>query len=426
MSEVRRARSEARHHAGPQACSTPVIVVGMGDDGPAGLPAATLAEIERAEVLCGGERHLNSFPTHPAERIVLKGGLDGPLAGIERAWQNGRRVVVLASGDPGFYGIGKALRQRLGAAALRIVPAPSSVALAFARLGEPWQEAVVLSAHGRPLEAMLGPACAAARFAVLTDERNTPSVIARALLDHGMEDAPAAVCEHLGSARERVVRAPLSVIAEQEFAALNVLVVLRDPANVRWGRPLLGLPDNAYAHERGMITKAEIRAVTLSRLRPWDARVLWDIGAGSGSVAIECAAHMPHGTVYAVERDARQLEHLRGNVRRFQAGNVRVIAGVAPQVLDGLSAPDAVFVGGSGGQVRELLTAIAGRLARGGRVVLNLATLEHLAAAQGWLRSAGWTADITQVAVNRSTPVGSVTRLAALNPVFILTGEKPS
>lgn len=403
----------------------PVLVIGLGDDGPAGLAASSLAEIERAEVLCGGERHLAFFPDHPAERVILKGGLAAALDRVEQAHGQGQRVVVLASGDPGFYGIGAALAERLGSDALRIVPALSSVALAFARLGEPWQDAVVLSAHGRPLESILGPACAAARFAVLTDEQHTPAVVARALLDCGMEDAGAAVCEHLGSARERVVRASLSSIAGQEFAALNVLVVLRDPANVRWGRPLVGLPEAAYRHERGMITKAEVRAVTLSRLRPWDARVLWDIGAGSGSVAIECASHMPRGTVFAVERDPVQLEHLRGNVRAFQAGNVRVVAAEAPAALAHLPEPDAVFIGGSRGP-DVMLECVAARLRPGGRTVLNLATLEHLSAAHTWLRAAGWQVDVTEVAISRSSPVGGLTRMAALNPVFIVAGEKPA
>jgi precorrin-6B C5,15-methyltransferase / cobalt-precorrin-6B C5,C15-methyltransferase len=426
MGEVRSPKSKVRSLAGTGLCPSPVIVLGVGDDGADGLPASALGEIERADVLCGGERHLAFFPDHPAERVVLKGGIDGALARIEEAQARGLRVVVLASGDPGFFGIGKALAGRLGRDAIRTLPGVSSVALAFARLGEPWQDAVTLSAHGRPLESILGPACAAARFAVLTDERNTPGAIARALLDCGMEDADAAVGEHLGSARERVARAPLSQIAVQEFAALNVLVVLRDPADVRWGCPFVGLPDEAYRHERGMITKAEVRAVTLSRLRPWDALVLWDIGAGSGSVAIECAAHMQRGTVYAVERDPSQLEHLRANVRGFQAGNVRVVAGEAPVALAALPEPDAAFIGGSGGGLEGILESTAMRLRAGGRVVLNLATLEHLSIAHAWLRQAGWSVDVAQIAVSRSSPVGDLTRMAALNPVFIVAGEKPS
>lgn len=377
-----------------------------------------------AEVLVGGQRHLACFPDHPAERAVISGGLDAVLDRVRTAWQMGKRVVVLASGDPGFYGIGGTLAARLGHDAIRVIPSVSSVALAFARLGRAWHDATVLSAHGRPLGDILGPACAAAKLAVLTDPVNTPAVIARALLDCGLEDAEAAVCEQLGSVRERVVRGQLSTIAGQEFAPLNVLVVLRDPASVRWGRPLVGLPDACYHHERGLITKAEVRAVTLGRLRPGEARVLWDIGAGSGSVAIECASHMRWGTVYAVERDTVQLEHLRTNVRAFQAGNVRILPGEAPEALASLPDPDAVFVGGSGGRLPQVLDAIGPRLRSGGRLVLNLATLEHLSTTLAWLRAAGWEADVSHITVSRSSLIADLTRLEALNPVFVVTGRK--
>jgi precorrin-6Y C5,15-methyltransferase (decarboxylating) len=306
---------------------------------------------------------------------------------------------------------------------VRVLPAASSVALAFARLGEPWHDAVVLSAHGRPLDGILGPACTATKLAVLCDPENTPAAIARALLECGMENAEAAVGEHLGSERERVVRGRLATVAEEEFAALSVLVVLRQPGDVRWGRPLLGLPDDCYRHERGMITKPEVRAVTLSKLRPADASTVWDIGAGSGSVAIECASHMLRGRVYAVERDPVQVQHLRANVRAFQAGNVRIVEGAAPRALEALPSPDAVFIGGTGGAATDMLSAVAPRLRPAGRVVLNLVTIEHMAEALAWCQASAWEVEVTQVSVSRSSTVGARTRLAALNPVFVVSGR---
>ena len=403
----------------------PVEVIGVGDDGPAGLPPQTQALLAEADLVCGGARHLAALPAGPGERFVITKDLDGLVQRIAAARAAGRRVVVLASGDPLFYGVGATLMARLGREAVRVTPHVSAVQLAFARLGVPWHDAAVLSAHGRPLERVLGRAMASHTFAVLTDAVNTPAAVARALLEGGMEDAEAAVCEHLGGPRERVVRARLSAIAEQTFAPLNVLVVLRQPSAVRWGRPLIGQPESAYAHARGLITKAEVRAVSLGRLGLERAEVVWDVGAGSGAVAIEAASLRLDALVYAVERDAEQYRLLLANVRRYTAGNVRPVFGAAPAALADLPDPDAVFVGGAGGRLGEVLEAAGARLRPGGCLVLNLVLLEHLHAALAWLRARGWAVDVTQVAAARGTPTGEGVRLAALNPVFVLAARRP-
>jgi precorrin-6Y C5,15-methyltransferase (decarboxylating) len=377
--------------------------------------------------VCGGARHLamlRGWPGSRGARFTITKDLTGLADVVAGAHKAGRQVVVLASGDPLFFGIGAFLAERLGRENVRVVPHVSSVQLAFARLGVAWQDAMVLSAHGRPLEPTLGRAMAATTMALLTDDVNTPAAVARALLDGGMEDADAAVCEHLGGDDERVVRAPLSDIAVRQFARLNVLVVLRDPAAVRWGRPLLGQPDDAYAHARGQITKAEVRAVSIARLGMDRAGVVWDVGAGSGAVAIEAASLRVDALVCAVERDPEQVGLLRENVRRYTAGNVRVVAGEAPAALAGLPDPDAVFVGGTGGRLTSVLETASRRLRPGGRLVLNLVTLDHLAEARACLDALGWTHDVTQVSVARSAPVAGSMRLAALNPVFIAGAER--
>ena len=408
---------------GVRGATQTVYLVGMGDDGPRGLTEEARAILAAADVVCGGERHLALLGEHPGERLPITRDLARLVETVAAARAAGRRVAVLASGDPLFFGIGAYLAERLGPDSLCVLPHVSSVQLAFARLGVAWQDAAVLSAHGRPLEAILGRAMASAKMAVLTDDANTPALVARALLDGGMEDADAAVCEHLGGERERVVRAPLSAVAGREFAPLNVLVVLRDPAAVRWGRPLVGQPDDAYAHARGLITKAEIRAVSLSRLGMARASVLWDVGAGSGSVAIEAASLRLDAAVYAVERDPEQLELLKANVRRYTAGNVRIVAGEAPAALAALPAPDAVFVGGTGGRLPAILDVTAARMRAGGRLVLNLVAIEHLADACARLSGTGWTVDVTHISVARSAPIGDALRLAALNPVFVVSAE---
>lgn len=405
--------------------TSPVEVIGVGDDGPAGLPPHLQSLLAEADLVCGGARHLAALPPGAAERCTITKDLDGLVQRIAAARAAGRRVVVLASGDPLFFGVGAYLIERLGREAVRVHPHVSAAQLAFARLGVPWQEAVVLSAHGRPLERILGRAMANHTFAVLTDAVNTPAVVARALLEGGMEDADAAVCEHLGGPRERVVRAPLSTIAEQTFAPLNVLVVLRQPSAVRWGRPLIGQPESAYAHMRGLITKAEVRAVSLGRLGLERAEVVWDVGAGSGAVAIEAASLRLDALVYAVERDAEQYRLLLANVRRYTAGNVRPVFGEAPDALAALPDPDSAFIGGTGGRLGEVLEAVGARLRPGGCLVLNLVLLEHLRAALAWLRARAWPMELTQVTAARGVPTGDGVRLAALNPVFVLAARRP-
>lgn len=396
-----------------------IAVVGVTDAGASSLPAEVRALVDAAELLCGGERQLAFFPGHQGERLVIKSDIDGLVA---RLASEARPVVVLASGDPLWFGIGAVLSRRLGPERLRILPNLSALQLACARLGVPWQDAVSLSAHGRPLEGILPDALLARTAVILTDPQNTPAAIAAALLRAGSDDAQADVFEHLGGPRERHTPGRLSDLPGRTFVDLNLLVVRRD----RPSRPLpLGLPEEAYAHRDGQITKAEVRTVSLAKLRLRATATVWDIGAGCGSVAIEAGALAAAGRVFAVERDREQLGYLRENIARFGAGNVCAVEGAAPAALAGLPDPDAVFIGGSGGALPAVLDVAAARLRPGGTLVANLVGLEHLAALQPALEARGWEVEVTQVAAARSTRTGGITRLAALNPVFIVAGTKP-
>ncbi|MPZ15777.1 MAG: precorrin-6y C5,15-methyltransferase (decarboxylating) subunit CbiE [Chloroflexi bacterium] len=394
----------------------PIAVVGITDHGPDSLLPPALALVEGAELLCGGERHLAFFPAHTAERFVVTSNLDA-LANRLRVER--RPTVVLASGDPCCYGIGPYLAERLGLDRVQILPNVSAVQVAFARLGESWHDATILSAHGRPLESILRVARTARKAVILTDTRNTPSEIARALLDAGDDDhARIDVFEHVGGSRERHVAGRPSEFVDQSFAPLNLVVIRRTAPAGPWS---LGLPEDAFAHRQGMITKAEIRAVTLAKMRLHEGFVLWDIGAGCGSVSIEASALVQHGCVYAVERDPEQLTYLEENRRRFGAGNVCIVAEEAPSALADLPLPDAVFVGGSGGQLGPIVCASMDRLCPDGRLVANLATLEHVTELLGLARAAGWSTEIVQVGVARGTDAAGLTRLASLNPVFIVS-----
>jgi precorrin-6Y C5,15-methyltransferase (decarboxylating) len=396
-----------------------IHVVGLGDDGPAGLAPGPRALVAAATLLCGGERHLAFFPDHAAERFVIRANLDDLLRRL-RAATAAERPVVLASGDPCYYGIAPYLARHLGAERVVVHPHVSSVQLAFARLGVGWHDATVLSAHGRPLAPLLPRALAAAKLAFFTDEHNTPGAIAAALLAAGYPDGPAHVFEHLGSRAERHTCCPLSALPERTFAPLNVLVVLREapPAAPAWA---FGCPEDAYQHRNGQITKAEVRAVSLSKLRLRPGAVVWDVGAGCGALSLEAAALAVGGQVYAVERDPAQFALLAANAAAAPGRTLALVRGEAPEALHDLPAPDAVFVGGSGGRLAAILACVAERLRPGGRVVANFATLEHLTAAQQWLAARGWRQELVQLSVARGAPLAGLTRLQPLAPVFILS-----
>jgi len=398
-----------------------ITIIGMHDQQL--LPAPLLQRIMECNLLVGGARHLAAFPHAGRERVVIDAQIDALLDRLQAAHAAGMEIVVLASGDPLWYGIGTTLRRRFEPEDLQIIPAPSAAQLAFAALAEPWHDAVLLSAHGRPLERVIErlvrePCCAA----ILTDERNTPNHIAARLLDAGFAPCPAAVCERLGEPAQRIVRASLDAIAAQRFDPLNVLVLLPDPTPGGVERPF-GLGDDELEHD-GLITHLEVRAVGLALLRLHPASVVWDIGAGSGSVALEAARIAWRGQVYAVERDEQRMAQLRRNVERWGDARIHLIHGAAPRACAAWPDPDAVFIGGSGGQSDELIAFCAQRLQAHGRIVINLVTIELLGATLAALHEHGLQATVQQIAASRSRPLRGQTYLAALNPVYVVSAAK--
>lgn len=395
-----------------------ILVVGVGDGGATTLPEALVRRIMAADVLAGGARQLAFFPAFEGERVAIAASVEPALARLRLAWERGERAAVVASGDPLWYGVGASLRRAFPPEALEVLPGPASFQLAFAALAEPWQGAALLSAHARPLADVVAGARGAAKAAILTDGQHTPQVVAAALVAGGVSAAsPCAVCENLGGPDQRVVRNTLGQLAGVEFAALNVLVVW--PQAAPQPAPP-GLPDTAFATEAGLITKREVRLLSLAELALGPGQVLWDIGAGSGSVGIEAARSQPAAQVFAIERREPLVEHARENLRRFPAPNLRLAHGAAPEGCTGWPDPDAVFIGGSGGRLAALVEVAQRRLRAGGRLVLNLATLEHLHEARAMLPEA----QIYQLQISRGQPIQGHMRLAALNPIFIIAWRK--
>jgi precorrin-6Y C5,15-methyltransferase (decarboxylating) len=404
-----------------------VTVVGIGDDGCVGLSARAAAAIDRAQVLAGGERHLGFFPDNRARRVVLGQGLTRTLADLA-GLADEHDICILASGDPLFFGIGGLCVKAFGGEHVEFLPQPSAMQLAFARAGTRWDDARLVSVHGRPLAGLAVKARRYAKLAVFTDEENHPARIAAHLLEYGVSDLSAVVCENLAGPGERVRRfQTLSELAGcQDIAPLNVLLLLRattsSPAIIPW------LDEETFAKrlpKKGLITKREVRALSIAALRLRKDSVVWDVGAGSGSVAIEAGLLAEDGAVYAVETDPEGVAICEDNVRRHGTDHVRVIHGRAPAALQELPAPDAVFVGGSKGELEAIVQLAWSRLSPGGRLVVNAITLDNVGEAYKAFRGLGVTPELLLVQISRGAPLADYLRYEAHNPIHVFFAEKP-
>jgi precorrin-6Y C5,15-methyltransferase (decarboxylating) len=412
---------------------TAVTVIGC-DGRPLGPDAITALAV--ADRVAGARRHLDAAEFPPgAERIVIT-RLDDALDAI---CASPGRVAVLASGDPGFFGIVRALRAR--GVTPRVIPAVSSVALAFARLGLDWDDALVVSAHGRAPRRALAAALAHPKVAILTEPRHaTARAVGTELLAAGRT---VYVAERLGAAQERITH--LTAETVRDFADPNIIISLKDNTledntlkdntlddpditgqapGPRWlaghqgAPPGWALPEAEFEHRGSMITKAEVRALVLARLGPAPGQTIWDVAAGSGSVAIECARF--GARVIAVEADQAQCDRIRQNAARHRV-DLRLQAGRAPDALVGLPPADAVFVGG--GDHAVLGAAI--RTGNPERVVVTLAAVQRVGETSDLLAAQGYRPAGVQLQASRLSPLPNQTlRLAAENPVFVLWGQR--
>lgn len=402
-----------------------VTVVGMGLS-LADLPLNHENIIGSADILVGGRRHLDGFAELPAEKWPIGRDLDGLMAAIRAAMPE-KAIVVLASGDPLFFGIGSRLVDALGAGNVDIHPNISSVAAAFARIKMAWQDAKVLSVHGRFEPAPLLSALRRHdKIAVLTDPKRSPGWLAEFIKEHRIDGFSMWVFERLG-ADDEAVRLFERVEAADglNFREPNLVVLHRSPA-VEAAPAVVypGMPDDAFLHERGLITKSEVRAVTLSKLRlDRSDLVLWDLGAGSGSVGIEASGFLSDGMVYAVERKAERVRQIIENRDRFGIRNLAAIQAELPEGLAQFPAADRVFVGGGGKKLSEILRAAAKRLKEGGMIVVNTVLIQSVSAALETLREMDFEADVVQIqiGVGKGMPWGE--RLEAQNPVWIIQGR---
>lgn len=395
-----------------------VTIIGVGPGAPDGLTRRAEYELARADRVYAARRHAGLVAP---ERLAPLEPLGAALAQIERDWRAGARVAVLVSGDTGVYSLLPALAARLGRENLRAVPGISALQEFCARLGESWQAARVLSAHGRalPPDALVAAARAHESTILFCDAAHGPAWVCAALRAGGLEGVELAVGERLSYPDERVTRGGLADVERGEYDALCMVRIYNPGARPQ---PLeLGLPDEAFVRGSVPMTKREVRALALAELRLSADAVVWDVGAGTGSVSVECARLCPWGAVYAIERDPAAQELIEANARRFGVQNLTLVRGAAPGALNELPAPTHVFVGGCGPAIAEVVTHVEARGAAV-RLVGNAVTLQSASALMGALeRWHGLRA--AQLAVSRLERVGRYDMFKALNPVFVISAD---
>jgi precorrin-6Y C5,15-methyltransferase (decarboxylating) len=408
-----------------------IHIIGVGSDGLAGLTSQARTLLQAADVVLGSDQALAALPELRAERVRLGSDLGEVLRLLESQYGQ-KRLVLVATGDPLFYGVARYLCDRLGRDRFEVVPHVSTMQLAFARVKETWEEAYLTNLATHPLASVIDRIRTAETVGLFPSESEPPPVIARELLDRGLDQFRAYVCENLGAPDERVTQGELADIREMEFSPLSVMILRCKPGRPNQQRPgsfrLFGNPDDLFAQSRpksGLITQAEVRAVALAQLDLHPGSIVWDVGAGSGSVAIEAAQLAQPGMVYAIEQDAADYHLVLANAQTFGVSNLKAVHGVAPSVFSSLPAPDAIFIGGTGHEVGRLLATAFQALRPGGRLVTNVATLESLSTTYQTLKEQASSVDVLLISVARSVDQLEMVRLESVNPTFLLTVRKP-
>jgi precorrin-6Y C5,15-methyltransferase (decarboxylating) len=389
-----------------------LAVVGIGEDGIDGLTPAARRLVAQAAFVVGGKRHLALAGPLSAEKMTWPSPIESAIDAIEA--HRGRSVCVLASGDPFFFGVGAMLMRRFAADEMICVPAPSAFALAAARVGWSQQDCALLTLHGRPLEAIIPHLQPGARILALSWDDATPAKLAALMTGRGMGRSKLTICEAMGGLSERIRTTEAQSFALDNVAVLNTIAL--EVAADRGARVVpraAGLPDDWFEHD-GQITKREIRAMTLSRLAPTRGELLWDVGSGSGSVAIEWMLADPANNAVAIEVRHDRAERIARNALSFGVPGLSVVTGEAPPVFADLATPDAVFIGG-GANTPGMIERACDALGSGGRLVVNAVTLETQAACVDW--RARWGGELAQIAVAHAEPVGRYSGWRAAMPI---------
>jgi precorrin-6B C5,15-methyltransferase / cobalt-precorrin-6B C5,C15-methyltransferase len=388
-------------------------IVGIGEDGLAGVSPVARALIDHAEVLVGGARHLAMLPPDdPREKLTWTSPIATSIEALIR--RRGHPTCVLASGDPMCYGIGVTLTRALSVAEMTIVPVPSAFSLACARLGWSLTEVETLSLCGRDPALVHAVCYPGARLLVLSAGQHTPAIVAEQLTQRGFGQSHIIILERMGGAHERSVEGIAASWDAGEVAGLHTMAMtcIADPGVTGFSR-LAGLPDTAYHHD-GQLTKREVRAMTLAALAPAPGQLLWDVGAGCGSISIEWMRSDARCRAIAIEPHPARLQYIADNAVALGTPNLTIVAGEAPTALKDLPPPHALFIGG-GLTTDNLLATCWQALPAGGRLVANAVTVESEQMLLQW--HSQWGGELTRVAIQRAAPIGKFLGWKAMAPV---------
>lgn len=408
-----------------------IAVIGIGDDGIDAASAAARSRIMEADVVLGPDRALALLPSEvKAEKQTLSGDLDALATQLMEVGD--RLAVVLVFGDPMFYGLARYVADRLGKERFEVIPHVSSMQLAFARVMESWDEAYLTNLEGRPLESVVERIRTSEKVGLFTSSDCGPPKVAQTLLDRGIDYFQVYVCENLGARDERVTRGSLQDIAGQEFQPLNVMVLIREPdapdrPRDAVGRRLFGNPDEAFLQatpKQGLLTNAEVRSLVLAELDIAPGSIVWDIGAGSGSVSIEAAQLASDGMVYAIEMDPEDHGLIEQNAERFSVTNLLAILGKAPEAWENLPDADCVFVAGGGREVIRICQAAYQRLRTGGRLVVNVLAINNLSELHEAMQSLANDVRVSMINISRGSEQMGRLSFEPLKPSFILSVVK--
>ena len=408
-----------------------ITIIGIGDDGFDGLTRQALDMIQQAGTLFGPANLINKLPAGNFQTVVLSADLDQAARSIASATQG--PLVMLASGDPLFYGVTRYLCDRLGKDRFEVIPHVSSMQLAFARVKESWDEAYLSNLASQSQTHVISRIRGAQKVGLFTTEQSPPDVIAQALLDQGVDYFTVYVCENLGSPDERVTRGSIAEIAKQRFSNLNVMILIRlpdvpDRPTRLQGKRLFGNPDECFLQsrpKRGLLTQSEVRVIALSQMDLGPSSIVWDVGAGSGSVAIESALIAAEGPVFASEMDPEDYNLMVQNSRTFGTTNLTPVLGEAPDAWRELPDPNAIFIGGTGRAVVQLIEAAWARLRSGGRLVVHVSSLSNVTFAESSIRSLGQIPEVLMINLARSQEQMETLRLEAVSPTFLVSAIKP-
>jgi len=395
--------------------TNPVLIIGMGLS-PRDLTAKHIELIKSADILIGGARHLAYFKNYPAAKKEITKDIKGLIEYLKDRIKNhsSQSIVILASGDPLFFGIGSVVTNALGPDNVTVYPNITSVAAAFSLIKESWSDAHIVSLHGRDrkkefLEMLLKTD----KIAVFTDPKQNPAWLADFMLKNGFADFDMCVFEQLGSSLEHFEWYDLPMAAAQkEFSEPNLAVLKRKKSTNESNEakqtkndqrmPLYpGAPDSWFDHRKGLITKAEVRAVTLSKLRLASNHILWDLGAGSGSVSMESSLFVKTGKIFAIEKKLDRIRQIQNNKDRFEVKNLEIINAVLPEGLENLPRPDRIFIGGGGSDLENIIKSASKYLNEAGIIVINTVLIANIDIALATLERIGFKTEIVQVQINR-------------------------